>query len=338
MARIKLKYVMSDIDRHGNVRHYFRRGKTKKIRLPGLPGSAEFSEAYQAALQAHAPALPTLEGSFLWLCRQFYKSPTFRALDPRSQRVRQLILDKFCEKHGQKPFRLMRRKHVEDFRDARQATPGAATNLLKALRHVFKYAVSRDWVEVNPARDVPYLRKRGDGFHTWTIEEVRQFEEHWPVGSKPRLALALLLYTGQRRSDVVTLGRQHERNGVLRYRQRKTNQQMATPILPALRVVLDATPTTGLTYLQTQLGKPFTSNGFGNAFREWCDAAGLPHCSAHGLRKAGASFAAENGATEAQLKAIYGWETLTQASLYTKAARRERLARDAQHLVMPEER
>ena len=42
-----------------------------------------------------------------------------------------------------------------------------------------------------------------------------RFEAKHPIGSKARLALALLLYTGQRRGDVVRLGRQHIRNGVL---------------------------------------------------------------------------------------------------------------------------
>ena len=74
---------------------------------------------------------------------------------------------------------------------------------------------------------------------------------------------------------------------------------------------------------------------FGNAFRDWCDQAGLRQCSAHGLRKAGATIASDNGATTHQLMAIYGRETLKQAELYTKAANRIRLARDAMHLLVP---
>lgn len=92
---------------------------------------------------------------------------------------------------------------------------------------------------------------------------------------------------------------------------------------------------TGLAFLETHLGQPYTANGFGNAMRRWCDKAGLPHCSAHGLRKAGATIAAENGATEEQLKSIFGWRSASQVSVYTKKARQQRIADAAMHLIVP---
>lgn len=107
------------------------------------------------------------------------------------------------------------------------------------------------------------------------------------------------------------------------------------PILPELRAVIDATHIGEETYLVNAHGKPFQATSFGNSFRDWCDAAGLKQCSAHGLRKAGATIAAENGATATQLMAIYGWERLEQAELYTRAANRTRVAKDAMHLVVP---
>jgi hypothetical protein len=51
--------------------------------------------------------------------------------------------------------------------------------------------------------------------------------------------------------------------------------------------------------------------------------------SAHGLRKIGATRAANNGATVAQLNAIFGWTGSKMASLYTQNADRKRLAQDA---------
>jgi integrase len=162
------------------------------------------------------------------------------------------------------------------------------------------------------------------------------------------LALALLLYTGVRRSDVVKLGRQMERDGALHFVETKGADSRALgrkkwtapkrrvlPILPALREVIDATPSGTLTYLVTHFGQPFTAAGFGNKFRTWCNAAGLPHCSAHGLRKAGATIAAENGATAHQLMALFGWTTIKQAEGYTRRANRERLVSEAMHLLMP---
>ena len=109
----------------------------------------------------------------------------------------------------------------------------------------------------------------------------------------------------------------------------RSPKRLELPILPELQEIIDASPTGHMTFLVTEFGKPFTANGFGGWFRRRCDEAGLRHCSAHGLRKAGAAIAAENGATESQLMAIFGWESIKEAARYTKAARQNKLARDA---------
>jgi len=175
------------------------------------------------------------------------------------------------------------------------------------------------------------------GYHTWTPEEVRQFEARHPVGTKARLALALLLFTGQRRSDITRLGRQHAHNGKLTFTQFKGRnhkpKRLVLPILAILQQIIDASPSGDLAYLVNDLGRPFTDAGFGNKFREWCNQAGLRNCSAHGLRKAGATIAANNGATAHQLMAIFGWNTLKMAEAYTRAADQERLAKDAMHML-----
>jgi site-specific recombinase XerD len=108
-------------------------------------------------------------------------------------------------------------------------------------------------------------------------------------------------------------------------------------MLPVLQSIIDASPTGDLTYLMTDHGKPFTPAGFGGWFREQCDKAALKHCSAHGLRKAGASIAAENGASPHQLMAIFGWLTLKEAERYTQAARRRRMARDGMGFLVRKE-
>jgi integrase len=169
------------------------------------------------------------------------------------------------------------------------------------------------------------------------VEEVEQYEKRHPVGTTARLALALLLYTGQRRSDVVLFGKQHVRNGWLRFTQQKNRNRnpitLELPVLPALQEIIAASRTGDLTFLATEHGQPFTANGFGNKMRQWCDEAGLPECTAHGLRKVGAVIAAENGATAHQLMSIFGWLTLKEAERYTRAAGQKRLAAGAMPLL-----
>lgn len=50
MAKLPLRFVQCFADRHGHVRHYFRRRGSPRVTLPGLPGSIEFMAAYGAAL------------------------------------------------------------------------------------------------------------------------------------------------------------------------------------------------------------------------------------------------------------------------------------------------
>jgi integrase len=188
-------------------------------------------------------------------------------------------------------------------------------------------------VSRNPVRDVPYFKSGSQGFHSWTLEEIQRFEERHAIGTKARLAMALLLYTGQRRSDVILFGRQHVRDNWLTFTQQKNRNRkpvsLSIPVAPALQSIVAASQCGDLTFLITDFGRPFTAAGFGNKFRDWCDQAGLPHCSAHGLRKATAARLAELGASEHEIMAITGHQTSKEVSRYTRAARQRVLADSA---------
>ena len=365
-----LPHITQDRDRHGNSRLYYRIEGRPMVRLRAQPGTPEFFAEYQRAKEATAVALvakppdasTALTTSLRWLIEQYYKSAWYKTLALSTQKARRGILDSICAstietpagtcQRGALPFGQMKAKHVRAIRDEKIDLPEAANGRLKALGQVFAYAMEQDLVEVDPTAAVDFLPSASDGFHTWTTEEVQAYEKQHPIGTTAYLALALLLFTGVRRSDVVKLGRQMERDGVLHFTEtkgatsralsRKTKRPSpkarVLPVLPELRAAIDASPAGQMVYLVTAFNKPFTAAGFGNRFRDWCNAAGLNHCSAHGLRKAGATIAADNGATVHQLMAIYGWETLRQAELYTRNANRTRLAGEAMHLVVPRER
>jgi integrase len=216
-----------------------------------------------------------------------------------------------------------------------------ANYFLKALRGFFRWAVEAKHVAVDPTKGVKMLagKNDADGFHTWTQEEMDRFEAHWPLGTRERLAFDLLLYTGLRRGDAVRVGLQHVRDGVItlrteKHRHGKSGELIAIPILAPLAESIAATKTGDLTYLVTDAGRPWVKESFGNWFRGVCSAAGCLG-SAHGLRKAGATRAAERGASERQLMAIFGWSTGKMAQHYTRSADRVRLARDAAELLLP---
>jgi integrase len=278
-------------------------------------------------------------------------------LDPTSQKNRRSIIEE-CLREPLKPdSKLIMRdvplrdfdsSHVRLLRDRKRDLPGAANNRKKYLSAMFRWAIENaaeeTGVKSNPCRDVKSAKYASDGFHTWTVDEVEQYRAHHVLGSKARLALELLLLLGVRKEDVVVLGRQHLkpvgtlRGGTIRMVPLKTEylggarlQASEKPILDPLADVMEASREVvgDLAFLVTEYRKPFTANGFGNKMRTWCDEAGLPHCTAHGLRKAGASIAAVNGATLPQLMAIFDWSTPDQAMVYIEKANKDRMTRDA---------
>ena len=269
-------------------------------------------------------------GTLGWLGTKYFVSDEFQALDPKSQRNRRNILEScFAEtsisKEGRPvgfcPLHLLTSQTIKALRDLKKDKPGAANNRRKYLSSMFGWAIEQSppLMKTNPARDVRRIKYETEGFHTWTPQEFAQFEARHPLGTKAHLALALLLFTGTRRGDMVTLGRQHVRDGWLRFVPSKGRKQTKTvvlsekPWLPVLEQIVKTSPCGDLTFLVTEYGKPFTAAGFGNWFRDRCNEADLPQCTAHGLRKMGATRAAENGATEHQLMAIFDWKTPGQA-------------------------
>jgi site-specific recombinase XerD len=253
-------------------------------------------------------------------------------MEESTQRARKNMLLRFVETAGDLPFRKFRKADVKASHNKRHKTPAAADNLIKALRQVFNYAIGEGLVTENPCTDIRYKWK-STGFHTWIPEEVDQYRAHYPLGTRQRLALEILIGIGVRRSDGARLGRQHEKSGWLKFitykGRNRTPIVIEVPIRHHLRHALDAGPTGDLTFLLREDGNPYSIAGFGNMFRKWCDAAGLPHCSAHGLRKAAAVILAENGATAPELCAVFGWNKLETAQIYIRMAEKRKMARNA---------
>jgi len=339
------KFVQGFVDRHGRPRYYFRRASFKLVRLPGLPWSPEFMAAYEAALAGQAAPIGKSRvnpGTIRALAVSYFGSAAFRSMKFTTQSVYRNIIEKFCREtdrsgqpHGDKTAATLQREHVIKLMAARAEQPDSANGLRKVLRAMMKHAVEVGLRDDDPTRDVRAIRVKSAGFHSWTEDEISEFEARHAVGSRARLALALLLHTGQRRSDVVRMGRQHVRDGVLQVRQVKTGSELMIPVHPLLAGIIAETASDHLTFLTTQFGKPFTAAGFGNWFREQCDAAGLAHCSAHGLRKAAARRLAEAGCTEHEIAAVTGHASLREIARYTKAVDQKRLARAAIEKVSP---
>lgn len=344
IMQFRLRYVVEDTDRHGNVRLYYRKPGQTKVRLRGPIGSPEFLADYKQAANTpkEKPEGRTdkpgrvVPRSLRWLAVKYFQSVMFKELDPRTQKVRRAIIERTCEEkgRGEHAYSLLLPRHVRKWRDEMMDRPEAANGMVKAMRQLFRYAVNYELHDSNPADLVEYLDSRNpDGFHSWTLDEIEAFETTHPIGTTARLALALGLYTGQRRADLIQFGRQHVRDGWLIFTQNKNRNhnpvRLEIPIIPELQRIIDATPTGDLAFLQSERGRPFTGDGFGNSFRAWSRKAGLKDCSVHGLRKAAAARLAELGCTEQEIMSITGHRTSQQVTKYTRAASQKTRAESA---------
>jgi integrase len=333
MTRIHLRFVDRFRDRHGHQRYYFRRRGGPRIPLPGLPGSAEFMTAYQAAISDQVSASPEKKqrgasGTIDRLIADYFASPDFLRLKQSSRRAYRLVLERFAAEHGHRLVREMRREHVKKIIATKAETPGAATDLLKKIKILIRFAIDSGWRTDDPTLHIK--RFRGTEFHTWTDEEIGKFEARWSVGTRERMAFALHLYTGQRRSDVCRMGWPDIDENAIRVTQIKTGEKLWIPIHPDLQGLLDQWPRKHVSILTTAHGKSFTAAGYGNGMSDAIREAGLPECCVlHGLRKAAARRLAEAGCSANEIAAVTGHKTLKEVERYTRAADQKRLARAA---------
>lgn len=346
----KYRYLIEDRDRHGNVRIYFRRGRVK-VRIREEIGSPAFAARYEelcaaTPVKAAAPSLPRSE-TFEGIWDAYRRSTAFAELDASTQRTRKRLIENMLDEPiyagAPETFRGFPKTRItlstlEILRDRKgRELPGAANDRVKALRKLFEWAAAKrsptdkPQLASNPALGLAKLKVVTQGHHTWTSEEIEQFEARHPLGTMAHLAMSVMLYTGARRSDAPRLGKQHVRAGAIAWTAWKNRKRFPTvidiPVLQPLQAAIDATDAASrLVFLVTSHGKPFSIAGFGNWFHDRCIEAQLPHCSAHGLRKAGSTRAAEAGATAHQLMAMFGWRSLAEAERYTRAAERKRMA------------
>ncbi|MGB6534923.1 MAG: tyrosine-type recombinase/integrase [Xanthobacteraceae bacterium] len=311
-----------------------RVGKGPRVRLHAEYGTPEFDEEYHAAITAQprrsrGPATNTLA----WLITRYRESVEWRSLSFATRRQRENIFLHVLETAGEHPFSKITKATVIAGRERRASTPSQARHFLDVMRGLFRWATDAGFVMSDPTQGVNNPRhKRGPGFVPWSEEHIAAYERRWPLGTRQRVWLDVLAYTGLRRGDAVRLGRQHVRDGVAAIKTEKSGfmVEVSIPILPVLQATLDAGPCGDLAFIAGAKGEPLTKESFGNLFRDACKAAGVPG-SAHGVRKIAATRAANAGATVAQLEAIFGWQGGGMASLYTRAADRRHLALEAMH-------
>lgn len=340
MPRPRPPYLSRQRNRHGTAVWYVRR-HGKKIRIRETFGTPEFDAAYQAAVAGTKPqkTRPGQAGTLAWLIDQYRDTSVWLELSKATRRQRDNIFKQVIATSGDVSHTLVTTADIERGRDRRAATPHQARHFLDAMRSLFRWAHKAKHIKSDPTAGVTNpTRPRGGGFRPWTEEDVTAYEKKWPIGTRQRVWLDVLMYTGLRRGDACRIGRQHVRKGTATLTTEKTLTEVYLPILPALQRTLDAGPCGDLAFIVGAKGEPFRSKeAFGNMFAEAARAAGVAK-SCHGLSKIAATRCAENGATVPQMNAIFGWTGERMALHYIEAANRKKMAADAMHKLMNENR
>ena len=306
------RYVCRQVTRHGRTVFYFRRERHgERTRIKAAFGSPEWDAEYAALLLAHSASPKPEDGkadakaaSLRWLWDQYRGTSAWSDLSLATRKQRENIMKHVLDDNGGKgadmPYAAVTRKHIVDGRDRRRNTPAQARNFLDAMRGLFRWALEKQLVTVDPTAQVKNPKRvNGEGFTAWTEADVALYHARWPHGTKERVWLDVLLYTGLRRGDAVRLGKQHARNGEATIRTEKSNfeVEITIPIVPELQATLDAGPTGDLAFICGERGDPLTKESFGESVQVRVQGSGRrrgeeerprgPEARGYRLRRAG---------------------------------------------------
>ena len=332
MPKPRPPYLQRHVTRHGKVVWYVRKGRGPKIRINGAYDSDEFKAAYRAAIAGEAPTPRggPQKDTLAWLIKLHRASGYYTSKSEATRKKRDQIFAQVLKTSGSYPVLSVDKTAIEDARDKRRETPSQARHFVDTMRSLFKWAVESNLVKADPTIGVKTKKPNKTGFKPWTDDDIAKFENRWPRGTRERVMFDIFVYTGLRIGDVALLGKQHVKNGVITIDTEKTGTRVTIPVLPPLALTLKMGPTGPLAFVASKSGAPLLKNSLGNAFHAACKAAGVDK-SAHGIRKAAATHAADQGATVHELEAIFGWTGGAMAAHYTREANRKALAKGAMH-------
>ena len=336
VRQVKLPlYVQHFIDRHDHARFYFRRKGWPSAALPGLPWSPEFMAAYEAAIkrEPNQPvplgAARSRPGSLSAALAAYYQASGWtHDLADSSREWRRRILEKFREEYGTRSLRDFERKHFQAL--LRKRTPNAQRNFVMALRGFMAFAVKAELINEDATQGVVKDKaQKGRGHLTWTEAMIAQYRERHSLGTQARLTMEIMLNLGVRVSDARRIGPPDVRDGWLvdfepQKTRNSTGMTVTAPLAVDLVEAIAATTVIGTkTYLVHSGGRAHGSaKSLSNKVRDWCDQAGLPDCSSHGLRKACLTRLANLGLDTRTIMGLSGHTNEAEVATYVEAYNR----------------
>ena len=345
------------VERHRNgtprIRVRVEGDTTRRIHIPVTPDHPDFAHHYHAARAGETwtpKTAPAVAQSLDWLARSYLdfmdKMVQAGQMSAATLKQRRSILTRLCDYVGQDGDRYGD-CHMDapaaafvEIRDAWAAHPGAADNLTKTIRSLYRWAMERGQMTHNPAAGIGIINRNPKGGATpWTAADLKAFKAAHPPGTMAHLWLTLHAFTACRIGDAIWLGRGQEFTAYgttyLSWQPRKRGSAEVTiPMLPPLYAATRSMALIGPTYLLSDKGRPFASvEALRVRVQRWCTAAGLTERSSHGIRKAMGAWMAEAGCTQHQIMAVMAHTQAKTSEIYTRSANRQSLAEDAIHAL-----
>lgn len=298
---------------------YFVRGNICE-RIHSEPGSNAFWAEYNRILNGGVTYTP--RRTVRKLIAHYMRSHKWATKKPNTRKSYERSFRYFEDKIGLVDPASIRRRHVIEMRDALAETPTTANRRVGALSVLMEHAIDIDWIERNPAKGVTQLegtRKR----EPWPVDMVEAFRAS--SDGQTLLLFELLIGTGQRIGDVLSMQWGHIEDGGITVRQGKTRAELWIPFTARLGVVLDQTPKRGLHIVTQSDGRPVGYQLAWKWIKEIRNRIGAEKYDIHALRHTAASELAALGLSDEEISSITGHASSGMVRLYAgKAAQKAR--------------
>lgn len=301
-----LRYVTERKNRSGKIRRYWIR-KGKIVRLP--EGRDWVIKADQLNRAGDKESAYVLDGTIAWAIKEYRASDAYKVLSKSSLKIYERWLKQFESEWGSLPCKDISRKVVKAFSQSLQHKKPTRVQAVAVLQNVLGVAFDEGYIEVNPASRLK-LTKNPPRQQIWSGEDIQK----WMTiarGDQREVAvkryLWLLLYTGQRPVDCVTMTKSRYNGDTIRVVQQKTKKLVLIPCHRELRAELATDPFPNSLYLIAQPnGKPYGRAHLSDVFGEIRTKAGLDRLQARDLRRTAVVRLAEAGCTVPEISAITG--------------------------------
>lgn len=319
----KLEHVRY-VRTRGKLYAYFNTGRKNRAGRPEYaalpdPRSASFYQSYAAYKAARdSRAKPTY--TFGAMADEYQNSKEFGARAEGTRRTYRSIIRTAAELLGEFPIEAIDRSMIQLILDRRD-WGGAKRNLFVAvIGLIYKWGRGRGKTNSQPTKGI---EQSETGEHAAWPDDV--LEEALQAEGRAGLAVALLLYTGQRIGDVCKMRWSAIKGGSITVTQQKTGKRLVIPLHAELRARLEQTPKAGMTLLVGDTGKPVGTQ----VIRDEVKAlAGKADLKPHGLRKNAVIALLRAQCSVAEVAAITG-QSYALVEYYARQIDQEKMAEAA---------